>query len=61
MIPMNLLFAAPEGAALLSIAPVQAHDSWISPGGHRNAAGDWCGGSDCFMIPKERVVMTGTG
>ena len=31
-------------------------------GGHRNAAGEWCcGDGDCFVIPKERIMMTGEG
>jgi hypothetical protein len=39
-----------------------AHDSWISRGGHRNAAGEWCcGEGDCFVIPSEQVIMTGDG
>src|SRR5260370_38352180 len=39
-----------------------AHDSWISRGNHRNAAGEWCcGAGDCFIVPKERVMMTGEG
>lgn len=39
-----------------------AHDSWISRGGHRNAAGEWCcGDGDCFVVPKERIMMTGEG
>jgi hypothetical protein len=39
-----------------------AHDSWISRGGHRNAAGEWCcGEGDCFVIPSEKVIMTGDG
>jgi hypothetical protein len=38
------------------------HDSWISRGNHRNAAGEWCcGAGDCFIVPKERVMMTGEG
>ena len=33
-----------------------AHDSWISRGGLRNAAGEWCcGEQDCFVIPSELV------
>jgi hypothetical protein len=33
-----------------------AHDSWISSGGHRNAAGEWCcGEGDCFVIPGKDV------
>ena len=39
-----------------------AHDSWISRGDHRNAAGEWCcGEGDCFVVPKERVMRTGEG
>jgi hypothetical protein len=39
-----------------------AHDSWISRGGHRNAAGEWCcGEGDCFVIPSEQITMTGDG
>src|SRR6476661_4444419 len=35
----------------LVIPDTLAHDSWISRGGHRN----------CFVIPKERIMMTGEG
>ena len=46
----------------LVIPDTFAHDSWISRGGHRNAAGEWCcGDGDCFVIPKERIMMTGEG
>ena len=50
-------------AGLTLIVPItSAHDSWISRGGHRNAAGEWCCGTgDCFVVPKERVIMTGEG
>jgi hypothetical protein len=35
---------------------VDAHDSWISRGGHRNAAGEWCcGEGDCFVLPAGQV------
>jgi hypothetical protein len=35
------------------------HDSWISLGNHRNAAGEWCcGAGDSFIVPKERVMMS---
>src|SRR5207302_5087546 len=55
---LALIFA---GLAFV-IPDTSAHDSWISRGGHRNAAGEWCCGiGDCFVIPKERVVMTGEG
>ena len=47
---------------VLVIPDTFAHDSWISRGGHRNAAGEWCcGDGDCFVIPKERIMMTGEG
>ena len=37
-----------------------AHDSWISKGGYRNAAGEWCcGEGDCFVVPGEQIQMTG--
>lgn len=41
---------------------VLAHESWISRGGHKNAAGEWCcGEGDCFAIPAEHVSVSGTG
>jgi hypothetical protein len=42
--------------------PAGAHESWISKGGHRNAAGEWCcGEGDCFIVPKEQVSMNAQG
>ena len=39
-----------------------AHDSWISRGGHRNTAGEWCcGEGDCFVVPGENVSTTPQG
>lgn len=39
-----------------------AHDSWISRGGHRNSAGEWCcGEGDCVVIAPGRVVVTAAG
>ena len=39
-----------------------AHDSWISRGALRNAAGEWCcGEGDCFVIPSKQVSITPTG
>jgi hypothetical protein len=47
------------GAALNAPA-AEAHDSWISKGGYRNAAGEWCcGESDCES--PERIASTGRG
>ena len=39
-----------------------AHDSWISRGGLRNPAGEWCcGEGDCFIVPGHNVTMNGSG
>ena len=39
-----------------------AHDSWISRGGHRNLAGEWCcGEGDCFVVPGNQVHVTPAG
>jgi len=39
-----------------------AHDSWISRGGHRNGAGEWCcGEGDCLVVAPERIVITAGG
>lgn len=41
---------------LLTTSLAFAHDSWISRGGHKNAAGEWCcGEGDCFAIPADSV------
>jgi hypothetical protein len=45
-----------------AIQPAGGHDSWISRGGHRNAAGEWCcGDGDCFVVPGESVNITTDG
>ena len=47
---------------LLPAAGALAHDSWISRGGHRNGAGEWCcGEGDCFVVPNQSVGITGQG
>jgi len=47
---------------LLIATDIQAHDSWISRGGHRNAAGEWCcGEGDCFVVPSDRIRITYQG
>jgi len=39
-----------------------AHDSWISQGGLRNAAGEWCcGEGDCFVVPADQIRALGNG
>ena len=41
---------------------VDAHESWISRGGHRNAAGEWCcGEGDCFVLPASHVRARADG
>lgn len=57
---MRCFLAALALAGTLSFA--YSHDSWISRGGHRNAAGEWCcGEGDCFVVPKDRILMTAGG
>ncbi len=49
---MRLFIAA---LVILASMPAVAHDSWISKGGYRNAAGEWCcGEKDCKKIPVVR-------
>ena len=48
--------------ALASTTVTFAHDSWISRGGLRNTAGEWCcGEGDCFVVPGKSVSMNGGG
>ena len=43
-------------------AQAVAHDSWISRGALRNAAGEWCcGEGDCFVVPGNQVHVTPAG
>ena len=45
---------------LAHLTPALAHDSWISRGGLKNAAGEWCcGEGDCFMVEPVRVTVNG--
>src|SRR5437660_2458492 len=47
---------------LLFTSDIMAHDSWISRGGHRNGAGEWCcGEGDCFVVPREQVRLGSDG
>ncbi len=49
-------------ALLLMVGGAAAHDSWISRGGHRNAAGEWCcGEGDCFALPPDSVAVRADG
>jgi hypothetical protein len=48
--------------ALFLAREVDAHDSWISRGGHKNAAGEWCcGEGDCFVLPPQQVSARADG
>src|SRR5437879_11288178 len=43
-----------------SILAADAHDSWISRGGYRNLAGEWCcGATDCEA--HDEIATTGAG
>lgn len=43
-------------AFLLTLIPANAHDSWISRGGLKNTAGEWCCGSyDCGVMVSGTV------
>jgi hypothetical protein len=45
---------------VLVIPDTSAHDSWISRGGHRNAAGEWCCGDyDCKSYTKLSSTAVG--
>lgn len=57
--PARLLLAC---LFLTFTSDVFAHDSWISRGAHRNAAGEWCcGEGDCSVIPNDSVHITAQG
>ena len=46
----------------LTIIPSSAHDTWISRGGLRNAAGEWCCGTgDCAVMDPGAVHFTPAG
>jgi len=46
----------------LTVIPAPAHDSWISRGGLRNAAGEWCCGvGDCAVMDPKAVGFTSAG
>jgi|SRR6266566_1426019 len=49
---------------LIVILGAHAHDdaNWISRGGKRNAAGEWCcGKGDCVEVPGDNVFITTGG
>ena len=48
--------------SLLSATAASAHESWISRGGHKNGAGEWCcGDGDCFVVPGQSISFTAQG
>jgi hypothetical protein len=48
--------------AVVALIPASAHDSWISRGGLRNGAGEWCcGEGDCFVVPTNQVGISAAG
>jgi hypothetical protein len=50
------------GAVLVIASDALAHDSWISRGGLRNPAGEWCcGEGDCFVVPNAQVSVSQAG
>jgi hypothetical protein len=52
------------GLALLLwfVATAKPHDSWISTGGHKNAAGEWCcGEGDCFVLDPAWIEARADG
>jgi len=44
-----------------AVAPVLAHDSWISKGGLRNGAGEWCCGAGDCAVMDPKTVSSGPG
>src|SRR5712671_4081745 len=58
--PMPILWFVVFWAIVLGCLDASAHDSWISQGGHRNGAGEWCcGAADCSMVEPVRVTDQG--
>jgi hypothetical protein len=58
------VFAAIVGlwAGVLFASPLMAHDSWISQGGLKNHAGEWCcGEGDCAVLDEGSVAYTARG
>lgn len=57
--PMRFLFAL---CLLLSSSAALAHDLWISRGGLKNPAGEWCcGAQDCGVVSPDAVKATRGG
>jgi hypothetical protein len=57
-----LLIPTLLAASLVLVSVSLAHDHWISRGGLKNTAGEWCcGAGDCFVVPSEAVHLNGVG
>lgn len=58
----GLRFALVLAPVLLATSLALAHESWISRGGFKNIAGEWCcGEGDCFVVLPSDVSMNGVG
>lgn len=58
----GLFVAAMVGLVFAAGWKAHGHDSWISTGGYRNAAGEWCCGlGDCFVLPPRQVTERSDG
>jgi hypothetical protein len=62
-LPMAMFARLVIASSLLMLTTdLSAHDSWISRGGHRNAAGEWCcGEGDCLVVPGAAISTTPQG
>lgn len=49
-----------SGPLLLSVTAAAAHDNWVSKGGFKNGAGEWCCGAyDCKSYEKTASTPVG--
>jgi hypothetical protein len=59
---MRSLFATLAFAGAFCAVSALAHDSWISQGGLKNGAGEWCcGEGDCAVLDEGSVAYTARG
>lgn len=59
---MRTLFATLALAGAMLVTPAAAHDNWISRGGLKNMAGEWCcGEGDCALMDKGSVAAKAYG
>lgn len=56
------MLAAALSIFLLPSFDAGGHDSWISGGSYRNAAGEWCcGDADCNVVHAQHVSLPAPG